>query len=125
MRFSRLILLPPLLPFAAFASIFGSIRGIVHNPQPRPVENAMVMLHSKPSDWSATANTDASGQFTFNAVALGEYTVTVAAPSFNQAAQNVVVNSGSQPVLHFSLRVATTKETVTVSGAPEAMPIGC
>jgi hypothetical protein len=116
-------LLTPLLTLAAFASVFGSIRGIVHDPQHRPVENAMVMLRSKTSDWSTTANTDASGQFTFNAVALGEYTVTVVAPNFNQATENVLVNSGSQPVLHFSLRVATNKETVNVSGAPEAIPI--
>jgi hypothetical protein len=122
MRFIRLILLTPFLTLAAFASIFGSVRGIVHDPQHHPVENAMVMLRSKTSDWSTTANTDASGQFTFNAVALGEYTVTIVAPGFNQTAQTVQVNSGSQPVLHFSLNVATTKETITVSGAPEAVP---
>ena len=122
MRSIRIIVLTPLLALTAFASVFGSIRGIVHDPQHRPVENAMVMLRSKTSDWSATANTDATGQFSFNAVAVGEYTVTVAAPSFNQAAQNVVVNSGSQPVLHFSLSVATKKETVNVSGSPEAAP---
>jgi hypothetical protein len=44
------------------------------------------------------------------------------APSFNQATANLRVNSGSQPVLHFSLSVATNKETVQVSGAPEAIP---
>src|SRR5260370_29947830 len=122
MRYVRIIVLTPLLVLTAFASIFGSIRGIVHDPQHRPVENAMVMLRSNTSDWSATANTDATGQFSFNAVALGEYTVTVVAPSFNQAAQNVFVTSGSQPVLHFSLSVATKKETVNVSGSPEAAP---
>jgi outer membrane cobalamin receptor len=122
MRFICLILLVPLLALSAFASIFGSVRGIVHDPQHRPVENAMVMLRSKTSEWATTANTDATGQFAFNAVSLGEYTVTIVAPGFNQAAANVVVNSGSQPVLHFSLRVVTTKETVNVSGAPEAVP---
>src|SRR5271169_5356794 len=111
-----------LTSIAAFASIFGSVRGIVHDPQHRPVENAMVMLRSKTSDWATTTNTDASGQFTFNAVALGEYTVTIAAPGFNQAAANVLLNSGSQPVLHFSLTVATNKETINVSGAPVAVP---
>ncbi len=121
---TRLIRFMPLLmlSLAAFASIFGSLRGIVHDPQHRPVENAMVMLRSKTSDWTASANTDASGQFTFNAVALGEYTVTVVAPNFNQAAKSVLVTSGSQPVLHFALSVATNKETVNVSGTPEAAP---
>src|ERR1700747_3305718 len=122
MRFVRFVLLTPLLTLAAFASVFGSIRGIVHDPQHRPVENAMVMLRSKTSDWSTTANTDAAGQFTFNAVALGEYTVTIVAAGFNQTAQTVQINSGSQPVLHFALNVATNKETITVSGFPEAPP---
>ena len=101
-----------------FASVFGSIRGIVHDPQHRPVENAMVMLRSKTSDWTASATTDASGQFIFTSVSLGDYTVTVAVPTFNQAAQDVRVSSGSQPVLHFSLNVATNKQIVNVSGAP-------
>jgi hypothetical protein len=124
MRFTRIICFatPLLCALAALASIFGSVRGIVHDPQHRPVQNAMVMLHSKTSDWSASANTDATGEFFFNNVALGEYTVTVVAPAFSQAAQNLVVNSGSQPVLHFSLNVATNKESVNVSGLPEAAP---
>ncbi len=111
-----------LTSIAAYASIFGSVRGIVHDPQHRPVENAMVMLRSKTSDWEMSSNTDAVGQFNFARVPLGEYTVTVVAPSFNQAVQSLVVNSGSQPVLHFSLAVATTKESINVSGSPEAAP---
>ena len=124
MRSIRIILLAPLLmlTLAAFGSVFGSVRGIVHDAQHRPVENAIVTLRSATSDWATTTNTDSSGQFMFNAVALGEYTLTVVAPSFNQATANLRVNSGSQPVLHFSLSVATNKETVQVSGAPEAIP---
>src|ERR1700675_3181262 len=124
MRSIRIILLAPflMLTLAAFGSVFGSVRGVVHDAQHRPVENAIVTLRSTTSDCATTTNTDSSGQFIFNAVALGEYTVTVVAPSFNQATANLRVNSGSQPVLHFSLNVATNKETVQVSGSPEAAP---
>jgi len=122
MRFTCTVLLMPFLALAVYASVFGSVRGIVHDPQHRPVENAMVMLHSKTSDWATTANTDSSGQFIFGAVPLGDYSVTVVASAFDQAAADVRVTSGSQPVLHFALRVATSKETVQVSGAPEAIP---
>jgi hypothetical protein len=106
----------------AFASVFGSVRGIIHDPQHRPVQGAMVMLKAKASDWSAKTNSDPNGEFSFNAVPLGEYEVTVAAVGFDQVAQVAVVISGSEPVLHFALRVAGTKETVTVSGEPEAVP---
>jgi hypothetical protein len=48
--------------------------------------------------------------------------VTVAGVGFDQAQQDVVVMSGSEPVLHFALNVAGAKETVNVSGAPAAAP---
>lgn len=110
------------LTVAASATIFGSIRGIVHDPQHRPVEGAMVMVKAKTSDWTATTNTNANGEFNFPAVPLGEYTVSVAGSGFNQAAQGVTVNSGTQPVLHFALSLAGAKESVTVSAAPDAVP---
>lgn len=106
----------------ALATIFGSVRGIVHDPQHRPVEGALVTLQSTSSDWAKTAKTDASGEFSFNAVSIGKYTVTVANPGFAQAEQVLVVDSSTQPVVHFQLNVAGTEETVNVSGAPASVP---
>jgi hypothetical protein len=106
---------------AASASVVGVVRGVIHDPQHRPVQGAMVMIRAKSSDWSATANSDANGNFVFNAVQLGEYSVTVAAVGFEQTQQNVAITSSSQPVLHFALNVAGAKETVNVSAAPEAV----
>jgi len=108
------------LTLPAAASTVGSVRGVIHDPQHRPVQNAMVMLKAKSSDWSATTNSDASGEFIFNAVPLGEYSVTVAGSGFDQAQQDVLVTSSSQPVLHFALNVAGAKETVSVTAPLEA-----
>src|ERR1700751_4908628 len=85
----------------ALATIFGSVRGIVHDPQHRPIQGAMVMLKSQSSDWTKSATTDATGEFAFNAVPLGDYSISVASPGFVQAAQKLVVNSGTEPVVHF------------------------
>src|SRR5436305_8797546 len=87
----------------AYAAVVGSVRGVIHDPQHRPVEGAMVMIKAKASDWSSTANSDANGNFVFNAVPLGEYVVTVAAVGFNQRQQSVAVVSAAEPVLHFAL----------------------
>jgi hypothetical protein len=124
MRLTRISLFAAVLAssLAAFASIFGSVRGVIHDSQHRPVEKAMVMIKAKSSDWSATTNSDANGNFTFNAVPLGEYQVSVAALGFVQTQQSVVVISGTQPVLHFLLNVAGAKETVDVSASLEAAP---
>ncbi len=108
--------------FTAFAATVGSVRGVIHDSQHRPVQNSMVMLKAKSSDWSATATSNANGEFTFNAVPLGEYIVTVAALGFQQGQQDVAVLSSTEPVLHFALNVAGAKESINVSGAPEAAP---
>ena len=103
-------------------SIFGAVRGIIHDPQHRPLSGAMVMLRAKSSDLAKTTNTDTNGEFEFNAVPIGEYTLVVVAPGFNQISQSVAVRSGTEPVLHLALQVAATNETVSVSGAPESAP---
>src|ERR1700675_1842682 len=90
-----------ILASCASATIFGSVRGIVHDPQHRPVQGAMVMLRAHTSDWSKTAETDAEGQFSLNGVPIGDYSVGVASPGFAQTEQTVEVTSGSVPVVHF------------------------
>jgi hypothetical protein len=121
MSFSRIWLFAVFLGLSlcASASVVGSVRGVIHDPQHRPVQDAMVMIKAKNSDWAATINSDPGGNFVFSAVPLGEYTVTVAGVGFDQVQQDVMVVSNSNPVLHFSLNVAGAKETVNVSGAAE------
>jgi hypothetical protein len=104
------------------ATIFGSVRGIIHDPQHRPVHGAMVMLKSKSSEWAMSTTTGADGNFEFNAVPVGDYSVIVANPGFVQAVQDVIVASGTEPVVHLQLRVAVTNETVNVSAPPAVAP---
>ena len=122
MRFIRIPLLATCLTLAALAAVVGSVRGVIHDPQHRPVQDAMVMLKAKTSDWSTTANSDANGNFTFNAVPLGEYIVTVVGVGFEQTQQEVAITSSTQPVLHFALNVAGAKEMINVSGTPDSAP---
>lgn len=111
-----------LVSSVVFGSVYGAIRGVVHDPQHRPIQNAMIMARSKTSDWSKTVNTDSSGEFQFNAIPVGEYSISVASPGFAQTAQGVTVISGSVPVVHFQLQVASATANITVSGTPEIAP---
>ena len=120
----RLILICTLFftSLPAFANIYGGIRGVVHDPQHHPVQGTMVMLKAKASDWGKSITTDATGEFQFNAIPLGEYSVSVASPGFEQTAQEVTVISGTVPVVHFLLKVAAANTSVTVSAAPVVAP---
>jgi hypothetical protein len=100
----------------AHASIFGKIQGIVHDPQHRPLPGATVTLGAVTSDWSQSTQANDNGEFTFPAVPVGDYKVTVSQPNFNSAAQSVTVESNSSRVLHFQLAVASLHETTVVAG---------
>ncbi len=100
---------------ATFGTIFGTVRGIVHDPQHRPVSYAKVVLKAKTSDYTQTVQTDADGQFHFDAVPLGEYTVRVSQAAFATGQQAVTVLSGTAPILHFELQLATQSQSITVS----------
>src|SRR5260370_9059803 len=100
---------------ACLATVFGTVRGIVHDPQHRPVSEIQVVLKAKASEFTLSARTDDAGQFHFDAVPLGEYMVAALDPNFVADQQTVAVLSGSAPILHFELRLPTQNETVIVS----------
>ncbi len=106
--------------FPAQAEIFGTVRGIVHDPQHRPIQDAAVDLKAQNSDWVQHEKTSPDGEFEFSAVPLGEYIVTVTVSGFEPAKQNVIVESGTSPVLHFALELASVSEKTVVTGEPVA-----
>jgi len=107
------------LPLPAAATVFGNVRGVVHDPQHRPIGTAQVTLQARNSDYKQSAKTNSDGAFYFDAVPLGDYTVTVDAGGFGSQSQILTVISGSAPVLHYQLAVASAKEEVTVTASPE------
>ncbi len=111
--FLFLVLLFAALP--AFATVFGTVRGIVHDPQHRPVQDVTVTLQAQTSSYVQTAQTDANGEFHFDAVPLGEYRVTASAASFASEEQTIAVLSGTAPILHFELKLGSQTESITVS----------
>jgi len=99
----------------AFATVFGTVRGIVHDPQHRPIQDVTVTLKAKTSSYVQTAQTDPNGEFHFDAVPLGEYRVTASAASFSPEEQSIAVLSGTAPILHFELKLGSQTESIIVS----------
>ncbi len=104
-----------LLPVAIWAAVFGTVRGVVHDPDHRPVQGAEVVVKSGSSDYVQKLTTDADGGFEASALPVGAYIVTVKREGFASSVQEIVIASGSAPALHFQLAVGTRSEQVTVA----------
>jgi outer membrane receptor protein involved in Fe transport len=97
----------------------GTLKGVVHDPEHRPVEGAEVTVRN--STWSKTIRSDPNGEFELDDVPEGDYAVTVSAQGFAPLQQQTTVVSGKAPVLHFQMELAATKQMVEVSGAASAL----
>jgi hypothetical protein len=100
----------------ARATVFGTVRGVVHDPQHRPIAGASVQIKSATSAWLMSASTDTNGEFSFPAVPLGDYTVAAVAPGFSQTQESLTLASDTSSVLHFMLSIASISEKTVVTG---------
>jgi hypothetical protein len=121
-RFSTL-LIPMLVAAPLFvvstparATVFAVVRGIVHDPQHRPVARAKVTLQSDNSAFAIHATTNADGEFHLDEAPLGVYRLSVSAPGFETVTMAVTLASGTSPILHVQLPIGTAHESVMVRG---------
>lgn len=98
----------------AMAAVLAAVRGVVHDPQHRPIAGASVTLHAANSDFAEEEKTNTDGEFSFSAIPAGDYFVTAAQPGFDTAKQSITVASNTSPVLHLELPVASVQQSVTV-----------
>jgi len=111
------LILAPVL----YATIFGKIQGVVHDPQHRPVSGASAKLESLTSDWSQTSQTDDNGEFLFPTVPIGDYKITVTQAKFETLEQTVTVDARSSPVLHLQLAIAALNQATVVVGEADTV----
>ena len=104
------------VPYAG-ASVLGSVRGLIHDPQHRPVSGATVKIHATDSAFEQTSTSTDAGEFVFDKIPIGEYTVMVQLQGFRTEEQRLAL-SGRDVRLHFSLRLAAAAETVEVTDQP-------
>jgi hypothetical protein len=111
------------IPSVTFATVFGTVKGVVHDPQHRPLAGARVLLKSATSDWQASTTTTNSGQFQFETVPIGDYAVSVNNSGFAGQKQATTVTADNVVDLHFQLSIAHVEESVNVIGeSPDVNP---
>jgi hypothetical protein len=100
-----------------YATVFAIVRGVVHDPQHRPIAGAKVTLQSANSALDLRAITGRDGTFTLPEAPLGVYRLTVTSSGFKAVTEAVTLASGTNPVVHVALPVGAATQTVTVLGA--------
>ena len=108
------------LPLAPAAELT-AVRGVVHDPQHRPIGAATVTLRAAHSDFLVSGKTDNSGEFSLAAVPPGVYVVTVAQQGFTTTTQSITIASATTPVLHFELQLASVQQSVVVNSDASAV----
>ncbi|WP_263410106.1 TonB-dependent receptor [Terriglobus tenax] len=97
-------------------SNYGSIRGIVKDPQGAVIANSTVVLTDEATKIERQTVSNAAGEYSFSAVSPGVYTVRISSDGFS-AAQNkgVRVEAGNTLTLDVALALGSSSQTVEVS----------
>ena len=115
----RLVTLFLLLPLSsalpAHATVFATVRGVVHDPQHRPVAGAHVMLKAFDSTFALHSSTGNDGEFALPEAPLGLYNLEVEASGFANFSEPITVSSGTNPLVHIALSVGSASESVQVN----------
>src|ERR1017187_5148346 len=101
--------------FAARATVFSHLQGVVHDSQHRPLPGAHIALAAARSAFTASADTNSEGAFTLLNIPLGDYTVTITHAGFQTLQEALTVHSDTSPILHFMLELGAVTQSVTVT----------
>jgi outer membrane receptor protein involved in Fe transport len=91
------------------------MRGVVHDPQHRPLPGAQVVL--KGPGAAQTLQSDANGEFRVDNIAEGSYQLEISAKGFRTSDERATVTADKTPVLHFQLELAPVNASVDVSAS--------
>jgi len=109
-----------LAPGVARATVFGTLRGVVHDPSHRPAAGVRVTLNAANSSYKQSVSSSEMGEFELQTVPAGEYTIRAEREGFADALQAVTVTSGHSGYLHLQLQLAGQHESVEVNETQSA-----
>jgi Carboxypeptidase regulatory-like domain/TonB-dependent Receptor Plug Domain len=115
----RLLLLGALAAGCGLAQFdSATVLGTVHDPTGSVITNAKITLRNVATAVTASTTTNASGNYEFLTVKIGDYTISAEAPGFASVTTdkfNVAVNARQR--VDITLTVGTATESITVTGA--------
>src|SRR5258708_7182879 len=97
------------------------ILGTVTDAAGAVVPNAKVTVVNLATSVSRTLQTNGSGEYVFNLLPSGQYSVTVEAPSFKKSVSNVTLVSGDRARVDAPLQIGETNQVVEVMATSPAL----
>ncbi|HEX4808218.1 MAG TPA: TonB-dependent receptor [Bryobacteraceae bacterium] len=94
-----------------------NVRGVIHDPEHRPVEGAQVTLDCRDPAFSEVRQSDANGEFVMESAPESSCSITVAKQGFDALTQDIDIAAGKTAILHLQLQIEGVKQTIEVSGA--------
>jgi hypothetical protein len=116
-RFVGLALFAGVACLTMQAQITGDIRGSVVDPSGAAVANAKITLTNAETKQTRTQTTGSSGDFSFDLLAIGQYTVKAEAQGFSGAETQADVKTGEQTPVNFKMQVGSVSQVVDVTTA--------
>jgi Carboxypeptidase regulatory-like domain/TonB-dependent Receptor Plug Domain len=112
--FAALLLLPSVI--MAQSVVTGAINGTVTDPSGAVIAGAAITLTSPATGASLTAESNASGGYSFGLVKPGTYTLAISKSGFKQTTESVQVDLGQTLVFNARLELGSGSVTVEVTG---------
>jgi hypothetical protein len=97
------------------------ILGTVSDSGGAVLPNAKVSVQSLATNEVKTATTNAAGDYIFNLMQPGQYTITVEAPSFKKSVVNLTVSAGDRARANVELQVGDVAQAVEVQAQSPAL----
>src|SRR3981189_1116700 len=89
-----------------------SLTGLITDQSQAAVANATVTAQNQAMNFTQVARTDASGYYSFLALPIGTYVVTVKQTGFEPVSAQVLLETAQKARHDFSLKVGESKKTV-------------
>ena len=106
-----------LVGLAAHAQSTSTIYGSVRDSSGAAVANATIVIHNEGTGLERTVTTNSTGSYVVGSLPNGNYRVEASAPSMaKQIVKGLIVEVSSNVQQNFAMKVASTTETVEVTG---------
>jgi hypothetical protein len=97
------------------AQITGALRGTVSDPSGAAVPKGNITLTNLETKHARTQSVNSQGEFSFDLLTIGDYTVKAESPGFAASESHVTIKTGETQTVAFRLEVGNVTQVVEVS----------